>query len=702
VKWALRILGVLLLLATLGITGAWLLFPWYAQGLLDHAVGQGISLKLRDPGRPAPSGMRFGRLDAIVATSPDSCTGIASTYLATIFNGRITWRRLPSAKNPAVGLTLEADSIEVLQKPAKILFRNAHPFITARLDISRNKDRSLDISPDSVAFAVNHGRIITGKLRLDGISYKALLTRSNKWVQQPSRFRAESLFSGEARTPLTGFEATFGMARNPEKPCTLTFSDCSVDLSGIRASTPTIEYSLRKKQTSFVLRLDSVPLERLAKLASPSSAYAVVSGNMNGSIPVEYLDNTLRVKNGMVDADAGSRIDFRGSGGNPLVSIDTGRRTGGPPLIAGLNAEVTLDAKDEKLSGIRLGGFSSKIFGGSLSASPAAYDMKTGTAECTFKLEKVPLLDRIRLQGQFTGKLKGAVSGRVPVSVSREGFAVRNARLSSSGGGTLHQITPSKAKPQASSFEQAGTEVIWDFSEPSIVLNRDTAGRTTIGFMLKTLLRRSGGGEMLLSGPKGTLGLFEDARKPSTLSLAGFSAALFDGTISVSHVDYDMQSKHAETMVQINGIPLQKLLDLQGTKNISATGTIRGRIPVVLNGESFSIPEGGLDAEKSGQIIYSSTPEERASANPGMKLTYEALGNFLYSELISSIVMSPEGDSRITLQLRGYNPDFQNGRQVNLNLNIEQNLLDLFRSLSISSGIEQAITEKALQKRKKR
>ncbi len=701
-KWALRILGVLLLLATLGIMGAWLFFPWYAQGILDHAAGQGFTLKLKDPGRPTLSGMRFGRIDAVVTTSPDSCTGITSTYTASIFNGRITWRRLASGKMPAFGISLVADSIDVLQKPAKIRFRNINPHITARLDISRNNDRTLGATPDSVAYAVNNGRIETGKLRLGGISYRALLTRSNNWVQQPSRFSAESLFSGEVRIPLTGFVATFGMARSPEKPCTLTFSNCSVDLFGIRASTPLIEYSLRKKQTNFVLHLDSVPFESLAKLASPHGANPEITGSLNGSIPVEYLDTTVRVKDGLVDTEAGSRLDFRDAGGKPLLSFDVGRRKGGPPLIARLNAEVTIDAKDEKLSGIRLGGLSSKVFGGSLSVSPAVYDMKTGSAECVVKLEKVPILDRIRLQGQFTGNLKGSVSGTLPVSVSRGRFSVRNARLSSTGGGTLHQIPPATQKPSTAPFAQTGAEVIWEFSEPSVVLNRDPAGRTTVGFSLKSLLRRSGGGEMLLAGPKGTLGLFQNAGKPSTLTLSGFSAGLFDGTVSISNVDYDLQSRHAETMVEINGIPLQKLLDLQGTKNIFATGTIRGRIPVLLNGESFSIPEGGLDAEKSGQIIYSSTPEERASANPGMKLTYEALGNFLYSELISSIVMSPEGDSRITLKLRGYNPDFQNGRQVNLNLNIDQNLLDLFRSLSISSGIEQAITEKALQNRKKR
>lgn len=40
---------------------------------------------------------------------------------------------------------------------------------------------------------------------------------------------------------------------------------------------------------------------------------------------------------------------------------------------------------------------------------------------------------------------------------------------------------------------------------------------------------------------------------------------------------------------------------------------------------------------------------------------------------------------------------FQNNRPINLN-NIKQNLLDLFRSLSLSSDIEGAISEKVLEK----
>jgi len=111
----------------------------------------------------------------------------------------------------------------------------------------------------------------------------------------------------------------------------------------------------------------------------------------------------------------------------------------------------------------------------------------------------------------------------------------------------------------------------------------------------------------------------------------------------------------------------------------------------------IEINDGAMNAESNGQIIYATSPEERAAANQGLRTTYEALSNFLYVELLSSISMAPDGKSLITIRLKGNNPDFQAGRPVELNLNVEQNLLDLMRSLTIPTNVEQIISEKALK-----
>lgn len=692
-KWLARIIGTLLLLAALAVFGAWLAFPWYAQTLIDRATaGKGIAVKLHRPGRPGLSGIGFGQLDATINVKPDSCSTTASTYTLTLQHGRLSWRRIAGSATPALALRLDADAVSGRQMPSEIRFRQANPSLRARLDFREAEGLLPSIAPDSIAVAIRRGQAEVGQLRLEEISYDLLLTRSRDWVQQPARFTARSLFSGSARTPLSRFEATFGLQRDPRKPCTLKFSDCEVELFGLRATTPEVEYSLRNKRTAFVLKLDNVPLDRF----SPASGRAALTGEVSGSVPVEYLGSTIRVSNGIIDAAKGAAITF--STGKTKLSFDAGRRPGGPPLIGGLNARVTLDATSGAVSAIRLDSLSARLFGGRIESTPARYDLESGKTAVTIKIYNAPILDRLRLSGEFSGSMRGRISGMIPLRLDRNGVTISSARLAAQGGGAIRQTLPRRPSGEEALFSNAlSSVVLWELSDPAVTLSREAAGKLTMNVVLKSIERKTGGGKLLLAAPKGTLTMFATPGKPSLLTLSGFSAGLLGGTVSVDRMEYDLATKHTKTVVQLDGIPIQSLLDLQGASKLSATGTIRAAIPVVLDNNAFSIPDGNMDAEKSGLIIYASTPEERAAAGAGLRLTYEALGNFFYSELVSTITMTPDGDSTISIQLKGRNPEFQNNRPVNLNLNIEQNLLDLLRSLTISSEIEEEISKKVLE-----
>jgi hypothetical protein len=694
VKWLLRIFGILLLLTALAVFGAWLAFPWYAQMLIDRSTaGKGVIVKLHRPGPPGLSGIGFGQLDATVNIKPDSCSTSASTFNVRLLNGRLSWKRIAGSRTPALAIQLDADTVSVHQMPSDIRFRQADPRLRARVDLLPSGGLLPSIAPDSITVAVRNGQAEAGQLHIEDISYDVLLTSSNKWVQQPAQFRAESLFSGSTKTPLSGFEATFGLQRDPGKPCTLTFSNCSLQLSGIKASTSKIEFSLRNKRTAFVLKLDTAPLDQF----SPDSGPASLTGKLSGSIPVEYLDSTIRISDGTIDATKNTAFTFTTDG--TKISFDAGRKPGGPQLIENLNAKITLDATSGTVSVIRLDSLSARLFGSRIASTPVRYDLKSGATAANISIDKAPILDRIRLTGEFSGAMNGRLSGTIPVRLDRNGIAISKARLTAQGSGSIRQKLPKQLSGRDELFSKtASSEVLWEVSDPAITLNREAAGKLTMEVALKSLKRKTGGGELLLTSPKGKLAMFARPGKPSMLTLSDFSAELLDGTVSIDRMDYDLKTKHTETRVQLNGIPIQSLLDLQGATKLSATGTIRATIPLLLDNNAFSIPKGNMDAETSGTIIYSTTPEERAAAGAGMQLTYEALGNFRYTELLSTISMKPDGNSVISIKLKGRNPDFQNNRPVNLNLNIEQNLLDLFRSLTLSSDIERAISEKVLEK----
>jgi hypothetical protein len=86
------LIAVLLLLALLP-AAAWLLFPWYAQSLLDLAIkDKPFRIEVSGVDLPTTSGIGFRSLKAIITTPPDGCSNEAATYTLSLTNGNISWR----------------------------------------------------------------------------------------------------------------------------------------------------------------------------------------------------------------------------------------------------------------------------------------------------------------------------------------------------------------------------------------------------------------------------------------------------------------------------------------------------------------------------------------------------------------------------------------------------------------------------------
>ena len=711
-KWVFRLLAAALLLITIAGATVWYSFPRYAQSLIDRAVeGTGIRLQLHNPGLPTLSGMDFGRLDIVFQTPADSCSNTSSSYTAVVHNGSLSWTR-PASEDPLsegvlpeilpLDIILQADSVSIRQNDTDISFSDYLPLATGKLSISRRKGAALKIIPESFGYDIENGHLVSNRLRLESISYSISLTKVSNWVQQPAFLSIASLHSEKKAAPLKNFTALFGMQRDPEQPCLMSFTECSVELFGLKARTPRIDYDPQKKQTSFTLDLQNVPIEKIPGFNGPDSSRPLASGRLSGTVPVEFRNSTLTIHKAAIRADADTKLRYYSLDGSPLLSIEAVTSGKSAELFRNLNATIIVNSDNEKMSGFALENFSSTFLGGSLSSGPAHYDTVGEKSSFTLELKNIRLPEHIRLHGDFSGSLKGTLSGSIPISVNKGAFSIYKSRLSSTGSGSIIHAPPRKKKNASeNTFGDPKPDATYAYSKPDLVISRTAQGKTTIDFTLNTLRRNTSGGELLLNTPKGQLTLWQNKNNPALVSLRGFSAGLMDGSVSIDKVDYDMGKQTAETVLVLDNIPLQKLLDLQGMKKIFATGSVAGKIPLIMKEQKFEIPTGKMDALQNGQIIYSTTPEERAAANESMRVTYEALSNFFYSELVSSITMATVGQSLIRLQLKGTNPSFQEGRPVHLNLSVEQNLLDLFRSLSISTNIEKAISEKALQQQSK-
>ena len=78
----------------------------------------------------------------------------------------------------------------------------------------------------------------------------------------------------------------------------------------------------------------------------------------------------------------------------------------------------------------------------------------------------------------------------------------------------------------------------------------------------------------------------------------------------------------------------------------------------------------------------------KLSGTPGMDIAAKALQDYRYTFLKSSVTYEPDGRLLLGLELQGKSPKLNTSRPVHVNLNVEQNVLKLLKSLSIVEQIE--------------
>ena len=171
---------------------------------------------------------------------------------------------------------------------------------------------------------------------------------------------------------------------------------------------------------------------------------------------------------------------------------------------------------------------------------------------------------------------------------------------------------------------------------------------------------------------------------------------IFGGTFSAENIIYDLNSSTNRFKIKATNIDLAEIVKTQQLDDIVATGRIDGFIPVEINENGVFIQDGAfINDVRNGSIRYNpATGTEQLKQNPITGIALDALRDFRYSYLSAGVNFTPEGRLRISLQLRGTSPELDTDRPVHLNINTEQNLLSLLKSLRYAQGISEKIDNK--------
>ncbi len=699
-KWLRRTILGLLLLLCIAAAGVWIASPWLIQRMITQAArSSDITIDLENPWTASIHAVGFDTLTIARETN--------APYTLNIEQGRITWntpgRSLFSAiaaiisDTLAIDLSIEASAIKLHLPEQDLTFTDSTIQADATITISRSAKGQWILVPETFAYPIEQASLQKSTLLFEKIDYPLSGSLDGEWHQLPRKLSIGSFTSNGSEAPIRNFSAKIAIDPDILSSGSITLTDCSLDLFEWKASTPSIRYDTATQQTSFTLELQQIALEKLPGLDDPRQPAA--RGMVSGTIPVSIRDSVISITNATVRSRPGSRFIYYSAEGDPLAEIDLGGR--GAETISHLNATIALEGPLESLQSVSLSDASCSILGGNIRIANARYDLRQKKSRFSVSLQNIALRHVLVLKGDFSGSFNARMSGTLPVELSQEGFSISKGRLSSDGSADITH-TPKPDPRTAKAPERFGTEtmaVSYNVSGLRLGINRATSGELELDFTINKLVRRTGTDAKTLLKAEGTLGIGKNPERPETVLLDNFSATFLGGRIGIAHVLYDIRNHRADFILDVTGIRIQDLINLQGLTRVFTTGNVAGRIPVSIDGPAFEVRQGAMNAEQNGTIIYAVSTEEMQAAHESLKTTYAALSDFHYTELKAAINIEPDGESLMQLQLKGYNPDFQNGREVHLNLNVEQNLLDLLRSLTISTHVEQAISEKALQRR---
>jgi hypothetical protein len=167
--------------------------------------------------------------------------------------------------------------------------------------------------------------------------------------------------------------------------------------------------------------------------------------------------------------------------------------------------------------------------------------------------------------------------------------------------------------------------------------------------------------------------------------------------------DVTLDSKHFDNTqgirfpLNIQGISLTDLLALEKQQGLSATGVLDGVLPMRLQRQGVSVRDGHIAARVPGGMIRYSGEEQAqamASQNLGIKMALDILHDFQYHQLSSDVTYHPDGQLLLGLHIKGKNPSYDRGRPVELNIQVQENILTLLKSLSLADDIGKQIQRK--------
>lgn len=181
-----------------------------------------------------------------------------------------------------------------------------------------------------------------------------------------------------------------------------------------------------------------------------------------------------------------------------------------------------------------------------------------------------------------------------------------------------------------------------------------------------------------------------------TLTLDRASAELLGGDVRVEPGAWQLSDLPLRVPLELTGIELAELMKVYPAEGLEGSGKLEGTVPLRIDSAGVSIDSGNIQALAPGGTLKLPAERLRAMArdNEAMSLVVQAMENFNYSVLNSTVDYDQDGTLVLGLRLEGSSPEVRDGHPIVLNINLEEDIPALLTSLQLSGRVNEAVTEK--------
>ena len=164
--------------------------------------------------------------------------------------------------------------------------------------------------------------------------------------------------------------------------------------------------------------------------------------------------------------------------------------------------------------------------------------------------------------------------------------------------------------------------------------------------------------------------------------------SILGGSLRADPFNYSLAATASALLLRIESVQLSLMKALAEFESIDIEGSVSGVLPVTITGDRITVSQGRLESDAPGGLIrYQAT--DAGADDSQLGLATRALSDFEFESLTADVTYTEDGDLLLAMRLEGVNPKMDPTQPVILNLNVENNVPQMLRSLQATRSIQE-------------